>query len=356
MITPLLSLRSLRKRFGSLDAVQDLSLDLGEGEYFCLLGPSGCGKSTLMRIVAGFEQADGGQVLLRGKDLAGVVPQQRPLNMVFQHYALFPHLSVAENIVFGLRMRRADAATRQRELERMLALTGLEGLAGRLPRQLSGGQQQRVALARAIVNRPALLLLDEPLAALDKQLRQQMQAELRRLQAETGITFLHVTHDQQEALSLADRLGVMHRGRLLQAGPPAELYERPQWRFVAAFLGESNLFPARREEGGLRISPQLPPLRAREAPPGEQCHCLIRPEHIRFAAQGEASGANTFPGQVAAARYQGATRAFDVEAGGLRFQVLCPAQAGLPAPGESVSIAIDPAQIVLIPERDAEND
>ncbi|MDX1906533.1 MAG: ABC transporter ATP-binding protein [Bacteroidia bacterium] len=348
----LLSIQSLTKRFDGREAVSGVDLDILTGEYFCLLGPSGCGKTTLMRMVAGFETPDSGRMLLEGADLGAVPPQRRPVNMVFQQYALFPHLTVGENIVFGLVMRRAAPATRKRELARLLALTDLEGLEARYPRQLSGGQQQRVALARAIINQPALLLLDEPLAALDKHLRGQMQAELKRLQQETGITFIHVTHDQQEALSLSDRMGVMYQGRLLQAGTPAALYEQPQHPFVASFLGESNLVPVRASAGALFFSDDVPPLRYPYDQAEARWLCLIRPEHIILTAPDSVPADNTYTGNLLQVRYLGATRACEVEAGGVRWQVILPTTQPVPSPGEQVQITIPAAVITLLPPGD----
>jgi ABC-type Fe3+/spermidine/putrescine transport system ATPase subunit len=242
---PLLELDKLTKRFGAVVAVNGLSERLTRGEYFCLLGPSGCGKTTLLRLIGGFESPDSGAIRLHGRDVSGIPPERRDVNVVFQNYALFPHLSVAQNIGFGLRMKRVGRDEIRDRVAGAVRLVRLEKEAERFPREISGGQQQRVALARALVNRPALLLLDEPLSALDPSLRQLMQAELRRVQRETGVTFLHITHDQDEALSLADRIGVMRAGKFEQVGTPRELYERPMSRFVASFVGASNLLEGR---------------------------------------------------------------------------------------------------------------
>ena len=229
------------KRFGDHAAVDGVSLTIREGEFFALLGPSGCGKTTLMRLLAGFEAPDAGRILLDGRDIAGLPPHRRPVHMMFQSYALFPHLSVAANIAYGLRgLPRAEAAER---VEEMLALVKLEGLGARKPHQLSGGQQQRVALARALAPRPRILLLDEPLGALDRKLREETQGELVALQRRLGLTFVVVTHDQDEALAMADRLAVMQAGGVAQVGPPREVYERPATRAVAEFLGEVNVLP-----------------------------------------------------------------------------------------------------------------
>src|SRR4051812_15402928 len=234
---------SIQKHFGHTRAVDGVSLGIAQGETFSLLGPSGCGKTTLLRLAAGFEKPDRGHILLDGKDITDLPPEKRPVNTVFQSYALFPHLNVRDNIAFGLRISRRSKAEILREVDAMLALTKLEDHALKRPAQLSGGQKQRVALARALVNKPRVLLLDEPLAALDLKLRQHMLGELRRLHEEVGITFIYVTHDQDEALSLSDRIAVMNHGRLAQVGTPRELYERPHTRFVASFIGDANFLP-----------------------------------------------------------------------------------------------------------------
>ncbi|MEJ3404535.1 ABC transporter ATP-binding protein [Rathayibacter sp. YIM 133350] len=235
-----LSLDGIQKRFPGFTAIEDLNLEIPAGSFFALLGPSGCGKTTTLRLVAGLEEPTQGRILIGGTDVTATKPHHRPVNTVFQSYALFPHMSVLENVAFGLRRRRvADAGTRAHEA---LRLVELDHLADRRPQQLSGGQQQRVALARAIVNRPALLLLDEPLGALDLKLRRQMQLELKSIQEEVGLTFLHVTHDQEEAMTMADTVAVMNKGRIEQLGAPEALYELPRTAFVANFLGQSNLF------------------------------------------------------------------------------------------------------------------
>ena len=234
-------------------ALDDVSIGIRTGEFFTLLGPSGCGKTTLLRLIAGFEMPTGGTILLDGRDITYLPPNLRPVNTVFQSYALFPHLSVADNIGFGLVMQGRPRAEVQATVARMLALVKLEALAGRKISQLSGGQQQRVALARALAPAPKVLLLDEPLSALDLKLRKEMQIELKRLQLETGITFIFVTHDQEEALTMSDRVGVMSAGKLQQVGSPKEIYTRPVNRFVASFFGETNFLAGKREAGGVRL-------------------------------------------------------------------------------------------------------
>ena len=237
-----LRLEGITKRFGRFTAVDDLDLTVPQGSFFALLGPSGCGKTTTLRMVAGLEQPTQGQVLLGDRDVTGTKPYQRPVNTVFQSYALFPHLDVFENVAFGLRRRRSKEV--QQQVDAVLELVQLEHLARSKPALLSGGQQQRVALARAIVNRPSVLLLDEPLGALDLKLRRQMQVELKRIQTEVGLTFVHVTHDQEEAMTMADTIAVMNGGRIEQMGSPTELYEMPRTTFTANFLGQSNLIDA----------------------------------------------------------------------------------------------------------------
>ena len=238
---PEIRLVGLTKRFGEVRAVDGIDLEIRAGEFFSLLGPSGCGKTTTLRMIGGFELPTGGRIELRGVDVTNEPPDKRPVNMVFQNYALFPHLDVGENIAFGLRRTKAPEADIRRRVDDAFALVGLHGYQKRKPNQLSGGQQQRVALARALVNRPQVLLLDEPLGALDLKLRKRLQLELKRIQGEVGITFVYVTHDQEEALTMSDRIAVMHGGRVEQLGTPEDLYDRPTTRFVADFIGTTNL-------------------------------------------------------------------------------------------------------------------
>ncbi len=247
---PIISIENVTRRFGeSVVAVDDVSLDIREGEFFALLGPSGCGKTTLLRMIAGFETLTSGTIRIDGQDIVGVPPNKRPVNMVFQSYAVFPHMTVADNVGYGLKVTGVSKGNRAGMVEEALGLVQLDGLGGRKPDQLSGGQRQRVALARALVKRPKVLLLDEPLSALDAKLREAMQLELVRLQHSVGITFVIVTHDQSEALSMADRIAVMESGKVRQVAPPAELYEYPTNRFVADFIGKMNLFEGRAEAG-----------------------------------------------------------------------------------------------------------
>src|SRR5437763_5520838 len=235
-----IALEGVSKGFGKVAAVKDVNISIAEGEFFSLLGPSGCGKTTSLRMIAGFEQPDAGRIVLQGEDVTNVRPNRRAVNMVFQHYALFPHMSVYDNVAFGLKVKRVPKDEHRQRVEEILRVVALEGYEKRRPRQLSGGQQQRVALARALVNRPAALLLDEPLGALDVKLRRHMQLELKRIQHELGTTFVYVTHDQEEALAMSDRIAVMNAGRVEQVGGPREIYDHPRTSFVADFIGSLN--------------------------------------------------------------------------------------------------------------------
>ncbi|WP_082177187.1 ABC transporter ATP-binding protein [Arsenicicoccus sp. oral taxon 190] len=289
-----LRLEHVTRRFGRHTAVDDLSLVVPQGSFFALVGPSGCGKSTTLRMVAGLERPDRGRVWLGERDVTALRPHQRPVNTVFQSYALFPHLSVGDNVAFGPRRRGLPRDVVREQVQDALALVELSGMADRRPAQLSGGQQQRVAVARALVNRPEVLLLDEPLGALDLRLRRQMQVELKRIQAETGITFVHVTHDQEEAMSMADTVAVMRDGRIEQHGAPADLYDLPRTSFVANFLGQSNLVPATvaGHEGDLVVlevaGQRVRVLRSRVAGTGAGRVLLgVRPEKVRVVPDGD---------------------------------------------------------------------
>jgi len=292
----IIKISGVSKSFGSIVAVDNVSLVIRRGEFISLLGPSGCGKSTLLRMIAGFEQQDAGTIEIDGSDAVDVPPNRRPVNMVFQSYALFPHLSVFDNVAFGLRRKRLPRSQVNATVAQFLHLVGLESLVGRYPAQLSGGQQQRVALARALVNKPKVLLLDEPLGALDLKLRKRMQVELKQLQRDVGISFIYVTHDQDEALALSDRIAVMNRGALLQHGSCRELYDRPLTEFVANFLGEANIIRGRVVESGPMVVVDVAGHRISvrgdgyAAATGDGVLLALRPEHLTVADAGDGRG------------------------------------------------------------------
>jgi putative spermidine/putrescine transport system ATP-binding protein len=318
---------SLRKRYGDVVALAGVDLVIGQGEFFTLLGPSGSGKTTLLRLIAGFERPDAGRIELGGSDVTRVPPYSRNVNTVFQDYALFPHMTVAQNIEYGLRVRRVAKADRREKVDRALEMVRLTGLGSRKPTQLSGGQRQRVALARAIVNEPQVLLLDEPLGALDFKLRQEMQIELQHVQREVGITFIYVTHDQEEALAMSDRIAVLSNGRIEQVDTPLEVYERPLTDFVAGFIGISNLI----ERDGR--------------------HMTIRPEKIRLLAEGEEPppGAHVETGRIRDVVYVGVLTRYivDLDAGG----ELVVARQNEQAPAATHDIGKTPARIAWLPDQ-----
>jgi spermidine/putrescine transport system ATP-binding protein len=336
--TPDVRLAGVVKRFDDVTAVDGITLEVPSGSFFALLGPSGCGKTTTLRMIGGFEEPDEGAIYLGERDVVGLPPYRRDVNTVFQSYALFPHLSVFENVAFGLRRRRVDGKQLRGRVEEMLKLVGLVGLGPRRPRQLSGGQQQRVALARALVNRPQVLLLDEPLGALDLKLRKQMQLELKQIQHELGLSFVHVTHDQEEAMTMADAIAVMNFGRVEQLGPPSELYERPATAFVAGFLGVSNLLP------GIVSAPDRVRLDAGDevlAPVGQRTGRVavgIRPEKIRLGPGGE--GENSLAGTVRETAYVGVATQYvvDTRAGTLVVYVQNDASAPSLRPGVETTL------------------
>jgi putrescine transport system ATP-binding protein len=287
----LLEIVRAEKRFGAIAAVREISLAVAAGAFFALLGPSGCGKTTLLRLIAGFESLDGGRILIDGRDVGALPPYERPVNMMFQSYALFPHMNVAQNIAFGLRQQRMERRRIAARVEEMLALVQMSDCRRRRPHELSGGQRQRVALARALARMPKLLLLDEPLAALDRKLRDETRIELIGIQQRVGTTFLVVTHDQEEALSMASQIGVMNEGRLVQIGTPAEIYERPNSRFVAGFIGEVNLFegtPTTGPAGPVLMVAGMPepiPLPAAACPGREFLALAVRPEKLALSRE-----------------------------------------------------------------------
>ncbi len=307
-----ISLEGVSKRYAGHAAVYDVSLAIGEGEFFSLLGPSGCGKTTTLRMIAGFVDPDEGRVLLQGRDVTRVAANRRPVNMVFQHYALFPHMSVYDNVAFGLSVKRVPREEHRPRVEEMLRVVALEGLEHRRPRQLSGGQQQRVALARALVNRPAALLLDEPLGALDVKLRKQMQLELKRIQHELGTTFVYVTHDQEEALAMSDRIAVMNGGRVEQIGGPREIYERPASAFVADFIGSLNAMDVAVDEvvGGYAVARfgederVVVPVSANTRR-GDALRVAVRPEHVAISESAETGSGSRLEGKLVELVYLG---------------------------------------------------
>jgi len=344
-----LSVSGVTKAFGAAPVVDHVDLAVAQGEFFALLGPSGCGKTTLLRMIAGFETPDDGTISIDGAAMNNVPPNLRPTNMVFQNYAIFPHLNVFDNIAYGLRRLKLPKDALRARIEAMLATVRLEGLGGRAADQLSGGQRQRVALARALVREPKVLLLDEPLGALDKRLRETMQVELRAIQRKVGITFLLVTHDQEEALSLSDRVAVMSGGKILQIAPPRELYDRPNCREVADFIGEMNFFHATVREltdatatvnAGLLGIITLP--RANVAPQirtDDHILLAIRPEHVRIAPQGIA-------GEIVTSTFLGERSHYHVRIAGRGEPVAVSGQA--PAQG-AVALAFPPESLIGLP-------
>ena len=339
------------KRFGRAVAVRDLTLDIPRGMFFALLGPSGCGKTTTLRLVAGFEQPEEGEVHIRNRNVTGVPPFRRDFAMVFQNFALFPHLNVFENVAFGLKMLRVPQGQRAEQVRNALALVKLQGFAERYPKQLSGGQQQRVAIARAIVMKPAVLLLDEPLGALDKNLREEMQVELRALQRQLGITTVFVTHDQEEALTMSDRIAVMRDGVIEQLGAPREVYERPATEFVATFLGASNLIDAVALGGEGRHSlveaaPGRFAIAARGLEPGQRLRLAVRPERVRVRP---AAGPG-LPATIREVVYRGAAMHLFMEANGLPLIAFLQNDSGAAAgwaPGQDVALDFEPDSVVL---------
>ena len=343
------------RHFGSFAALDGVSLSIRRGEFISLLGPSGCGKTTLLRLVAGLDLPDAGRVLISGRDASELPAHRRPVNTVFQSYALFPHLSVQDNVAFGLRMKKVPSSDISKRVATVLEMVEITELATRKPAQLSGGQKQRVALARAIVNEPEVLLLDEPLAALDLKLRRQLQTELRALQRRLGITFVFVTHDQDEALAMSDRIAVLNAGRIEQLGAAADLYERPRTRFVAQFLGSCNLLEGvvRAHDGGaLRVDTKLGEVlvkHPRVLPPvGQHCTLGLRPEKVVFAADGV--DPNTFAAVIHSRIYSGAETEYEMKAQGILFKVrtLNARAADGPADGASVRVQFPPEAVVVL--------
>jgi spermidine/putrescine transport system ATP-binding protein len=356
---PSVELRSVTKRFGDLTAVDAVDLSIGQGEFFTLLGPSGCGKTTTLRMIAGFEEATGGQLLIDGSDVAGLPPHRRPTNTVFQSYALFPHLGVKENVAFGLRRKGVERQEIDRRVRQELERVGLAAEANRRPAQLSGGQQQRVALARALVNLPKVLLLDEPLGALDLKLRKGLQVELKKIQREVGITFVYVTHDQEEALTMSDRIAVMNRGRIEQIADPEEVYERPTTTFVAGFIGVSNLMPGTVKRGGDRGEVELDTgvkvtTGVDGLAQGDRCHAVVRPEKLAIDSGGR--GDPSVEGLVESSLYLGTSTQLIVQLPGeVRMTVLVPnadeaERQRLPGGGAKVKLSWAPEHMHVVRE------
>jgi putative spermidine/putrescine transport system ATP-binding protein len=348
-----LELRGLAKRFGAAAAVDDVSIGVERGERLALLGPSGCGKTTTLNMIAGFLEPDAGTVVVGGRDITAVPAHKRDIGMVFQQYALFPHLTVAENVGFGLRMRRVDPAEQVRRVDEALAVVRLTGFGARYPRQLSGGQQQRVALARALVLRPEMLLLDEPLSNLDAKLRQEMRTELLQILESVGITTILVTHDQEEALALSQRLAVMSQGRIEQAGAPGEVYRRPASAFVAKFLGDPNALAGRLAEAGPDhlVCELANGWRVRAAPHaglavGQPVEVVLRAERLKLVAAPDGA-ANAFAVALEHVIYLGVTTRYVVRDGDVRLVVLAHDEAAGRAPGDRLFVQWEPRDTLL---------
>ncbi len=342
-------LEGVVKRFGHVVAVAGMSLDIARGSLTTILGPSGCGKTTILRLIAGFLEPDAGNILIDGASQRGLPPYLRKTSTVFQEYALFPHMTVFDNVAYGLRVRRMPRASIAAKVRHTLSLLRLDGLEGRLPRELSGGQQQRVALARSLIVEPDVLLMDEPLSNLDAKLRISVRTEIREIQQRVGITTLYVTHDQEEALAISDTIAVMREGRVMQVGSPRDIYERPADPFVAAFVGQVSLLRATVEEGRLRLGPlrlSLPP----DAPPlgpGREAILALRPEAIEIGAGSE--GHNGLTGRVVSRTYLGTTVRYRIELAGQSLTVDDHDPAGKPLLDGEVFVSFDPARIRLWP-------
>jgi spermidine/putrescine transport system ATP-binding protein len=361
--TAAVRLAKVVKRFGEFVAVDSIDLEVQDGEFFSLLGPSGCGKTTTLRMIGGFEQPTSGLIELQGADVTWLAPYRRNVNTVFQNYALFPHLTIYENVAFGLRRKNVKDSEIKSRVTDMLRLVELPGYERRKPNQISGGQAQRVALARALINKPAVLLLDEPLGALDLKLRKQMQVELKRIQQEVGITFIYVTHDQEEAMTMSDRIAVMNRGRFEQLGDPEQLYERPTTRFVAGFLGVSNLLPGTADGSadGYAVVKLADETRVRVPSAlvngSTSIDIGVRPEKIRLASRDDAetAGSNLMRGVIRDASYLGVSTQYIVEAtGGMQLMVYeqnveRATKAELWAPGEEVNLSWLPEHSFVVP-------
>jgi spermidine/putrescine transport system ATP-binding protein len=353
----MVELCEVSKRFGSFTALEEVSFDIEEGEFMTFLGPSGCGKTTCLRLISGFDQPTTGRVLVNGVDVTPLPPYKRDVNQVFQSYALFPHLTIEENIAFGLRMKKLPAATVRDRVARVVEMTGLESMVQRKPSQLSGGQRQRVALARAIVCEPKVLLLDEPLSALDAKLRQQMRSELKSLQRRIGVTFIFVTHDQEEALTMSDRIAVLSGGRIEQIGTVEAIYYHPKTRFVAQFIGEMNLLPAKLEQlgngdvlchlaGGEKLTAKGPVENSRMV--------AFRPEKVQVVEEGQSGNlSNTLVATVESEVFKGALEEIHLRSQSGESLTVLRATTGLwrsLSPGDTVTLRIAPEDISLLAE------
>jgi spermidine/putrescine transport system ATP-binding protein len=341
---------NMTRRFGDVDALREVTLCVERGEFFSLLGPSGCGKTTLLRIIAGLDFPDTGSLRLGGKEALAIPAHQRAVNTVFQSYALFPHLNVWDNVAFGLRMKRIPRGEMEQRVRAVMELARIPELAERRPAQISGGQRQRVALARALVNEPEVLLLDEPLGALDLKLRKELQQELRALQRRAGLAFIYVTHDQDEALSMSDRIAVMNEGRLVQIGTAADLYERPRTRFAAQFLGGCNLLRAtvRRRDGNEMVAvTAMGELRLQSSDSRSEFTVAIRPEKISIT---NSSITNQFTGVVAETTYAGAETHCSVRVGNetLRVVVVNTAESARVVPGRNIQVSLPPSALTVL--------
>jgi spermidine/putrescine transport system ATP-binding protein len=351
---PVVEVVGITKRFGKVIALREVTLSVHAGEFLTLLGPSGCGKTTLLRIIAGFEVPTEGRVLLAGRDVTSLPPERRPLNMVFQRYALFPHLTVAENVAFGLRLRRVSEAQVRERVKQALTLVRLEGFDERMPHQVSGGQAQRVALARALINQPEVLLLDEPLSALDRKIRLQMQDELRQIQAKVGTTFVYVTHDQDEAMAMSTRVVLLRDGVVTQIATPLELYQAPESEFAANFIGDANLLDGRviEAKGNLAVAwcgLVLEGLSAVGHAPGETVRLMVRPEAIRLIEPRSGPEAACAEGVLERSSFYGFYWIHRVRVGEQLLVVREMGGVAPPRPGAAVRLAIDAARAVVLP-------
>jgi len=349
--TAAVTITGITKRFGDVVAVDNIDLEIADGEFFAMLGPSGCGKTTTLRMIAGLDFPTEGSLKIFGDEVGTLPPNKRPVNTVFQNYALFPHLNVIDNVAFGLRMQGISRTTARAQAAELIELVQLTGLETRKPSQMSGGQQQRVALARALVNHPKVLLLDEPLGALDLKLRQEMQGELKKLQKELGISFVFVTHDQEEALTMSDRIAVMDEGKLLQVATPEEIYEHPANRFVADFIGQTNLLDGTVENNdtvclanGARVSA------ASSFAAGEKVAVSLRPERARIQKRGAASDGAAVDGVVESMTYLGNARVYNIKLDWMDLEVREENRPGatLHAPGAEVTISWDATAVSVV--------